>query len=76
MFVNLGKILKILFGEDLEFSLIFFCENHPENLMVRILIIGLSAVFILFIGLLIFLCVLEIRDEINDFKSMDKMNRR
>lgn len=54
----------------------FFCENHPENLMVRILIIGLSAVFILFIGLLIFLCVLEIRDEINDFKSMDKMNRR
>lgn len=44
--------------------------------MVRILIIGLSAVFILFIGLLIFLCVLKIRDEINDFKSMDKMNRR
>lgn len=44
--------------------------------MLRILIIGLSAVFILFIGLLIFLCVLEIRDEINDFKSMDKMNRR
>lgn len=44
--------------------------------MVRILIIGLSAVFILFIVLLIFLCVLEIRDEINDFKSMDKMNRR
>lgn len=54
----------------------FFCENHPENLMIRILIIGLSAVFILFIALLIFLCVLEIRDEINDFKSMDKMNRR
>ena len=54
----------------------FFFENHPENLMIRILIIGLSAVFILFIGLLIFLCVLEIRDEINDFKSMDKMNRR
>lgn len=44
--------------------------------MLRILIIGLSAVFILFIALLIFLCVLEIRDEINDFKSMDKMNRR
>lgn len=54
----------------------FFCENHPENLMIRILIIGLSAVFILFIGLFIFLCVLEIRDEINDFKSMNKMNRR